>query len=989
MLQQFFLTRLPPDSILITGSYEPWLVLLSVFIAIFTASVALETASQFTASRSIYHKRLLWLVGTFAMGGGIWSMHFIGMLAFRICGTTGYDVWLTFFSMVPSLVASAVTIRLLACEVMDMRRALMGGVNIGLGIGAMHYSGMAAMNVRSALFYDPWLFALSIVVAVVFSVIGVWIRFGLKRYLPGLSRAKSVLAGGAVIGLATSLMHYTGMAAARFVGPSGAVCQDDLLPSTFLALSIAVVTIFIAFGSLALNVWIRQKNLRRHLLTERGRLLAIMNSSLEGIVLTDHVGRILEFNPASVKMFGYSREEVLGRNVNLLMPEPYFSEHDQYIRNYQETGIRKIIGTGREVVGRTKDQRTFPLDLSISEAVDEEGRMYIGILRDISERKKIEQSLHNAMVEAQQAAKAKTIFLANMSHEIRTPMNAIIGFVELLLAHELTSEQRRHLQTVQGSARSLLRLLNDILDTAKIDQGDYQLELIPFNVQQLMDEMSSLYRLSAINKGLSWEIKIAEDMPHCFLGDVTRIRQILTNLVGNAIKFTQKGEVSVEVGCHALNLVFRIIDSGIGIPADKLDEIFLPFAQSDASMTRRFGGTGLGTTISLQLAELMNGSIEVESELGKGSIFTVKIPLTTVSCDQVKAKPGHSQRVTLGRKLSVLVVEDVPENAELVRIHLQQDGHEIEHVDTGLLAVERLRQQSFDVVLMDIHMPIMDGLSATRKIRQWEHKNLLPAVPIIALSASVFEEDKKAAKQAGMDGFAAKPLDMTELYHEISKVTGVGLRQEGSTERNSNTRGFPEFTLLDFQKGLRRWRNAESYLKNIHLFGSNYTDYCEQVKAALAQSDYQQLFELAHKLKGSAATLEMGELKQLAQELEKSSKQESVTPDMIDSLEHLMHSLLQEIEQSRSTVTVKPELENRQLDCARLKQLTEEISESMHKGRFDEAYHAQLQQLLQGFSQHELYQAFDREVSSYEFDKASQYLRALVDALCEQQDVVQ
>ncbi len=515
----------PAPGLLIYDEYEAWLVALSVMVAIFTSSVALETARHIRKARSTLVRHTLLLVGSFALGGGVWAMHFIGMVAFKVCGASGYDIPITLFSMLPSVFASLVALRLLSADTIDTKRMLVGGLLIGLGIGTMHYSGMAAMRISSQLNYDPLTFGLSIIVAVALSVLGVWTRFGLVRYVPDLSNAMTVVASGCVLGAAISGMHYVGMAAAIFVGDPN-ICQAfGVSHSAFLAIAIAAVTVFIAASSLGLNLTLRQRDYSSHLQRERQRQNAIINTVVDGMIMIDEKGTILEFNPACETMFGYKRLEAVGRNISMLMPDPYQGEHDGYLSRYLVTGERKIIGSiGREVLGLRRNGIQFPLEISVSELIDGTARIYVGVLRDITERKQMEKELHDAIEVAETAAEVKSAFLTNMSHEIRTPMNAIIGYVEIALSLELAEEQRRNLTIVHRSARSLLRLLNDILDTAKLDQRAVQLEIEPFNLNVFLDEVFSIFRSSAKSKDLGWHINVDQDIAPCYLGDVTRIR---------------------------------------------------------------------------------------------------------------------------------------------------------------------------------------------------------------------------------------------------------------------------------------------------------------------------------------------------------------------------------------------------------------------------------------------------------------------------------
>src|SRR5690606_12582032 len=385
---------------------------------------------------------------------------------------------------------------------------------------------------------------------------------------------------------------------------------------------------------------------------------------------------------------------------------------------------------------------------------------------DITHRRHMEEELRTARDRAEQAAAARSLFLANMSHEIRTPMNAIIGFTELLLDSPLNEQQQRQLKTVHQSSSSLLGLLNDILDTAKLDKGAVELEKLDFSLAELCRQVCDNHQLSAHKKGLILSFEYAPELPEYFCGDPLRLRQILNNLIGNAVKFTERGQVQLQVSGRTGAVRFDIRDTGIGIPADRLHSIFDPFAQADASMSRRFGGTGLGTTISHQLVELMHGTIEVQSTEGKGSTFTVVIPLPT---GQQQILPVAADALPVLPPLRVLIADDVPQNLELLQLNLEKMGHQVITASDGASAVKAYQNHPIDLIIMDVQMPGMNGLEASRAIQQLEHASTGQVVPIIALTASVLDKDRQEARDAGMAGFATKPLNIPALVNEMAR----------------------------------------------------------------------------------------------------------------------------------------------------------------------------------------------------------------------------
>ncbi len=388
---------------------------------------------------------------------------------------------------------------------------------------------------------------------------------------------------------------------------------------------------------------------------------------------------------------------------------------------------------------------------------------------DISTRKHMEIELRSAKEAAEAASRAKSEFLANMSHELRTPMNGVIGMTDLALDTTLTEEQREYLEMVKTSAASLLTILNDILDFSKIEAGKLTLDPIAFPLRDNVGEAVRTLALLAHQKGLELVWRVAPDAPHCVVGDAGRLRQVVVNLVGNAIKFTEHGEVAVEVEVEkwaedVICLHFAVRDTGIGIPADKQQLIFAPFSQADGSMTRKYGGTGLGLTISSQLVTMMGGRLWVESAEGCGSTFHFTVQVGVQREAAGKATPVQPPAASFERKgqLSILLAEDNVVNQKLAVRLLEKWGHQVVVVGNGKEALAVLEQQRFDVVLMDVQMPEMDGLEATATIRAREQATNR-RLPIIAMTAHAMKGDQERCLAAGMDGYLTKPLQTKEL----------------------------------------------------------------------------------------------------------------------------------------------------------------------------------------------------------------------------------
>ncbi|MBF0429056.1 MAG: response regulator, partial [Magnetococcales bacterium] len=487
--------------------------------------------------------------------------------------------------------------------------------------------------------------------------------------------------------------------------------------------------------------------------------------------------------------------------------------------------------------------------------------------------------LQDALKRAERANQAKSEFLANMSHEIRTPMNAILGLSHLAMKRPMSKQQLDYLQKIHYSATILLRIINDILDFSKIEAGKLDMEQRDFALLEVLEGIQSIFQVKCVEKGLLFVVTLSDALPAYLVGDSLRLGQVLNNLISNAVKFTSQGEVSIradlerESDSHVI-VRFTIRDTGIGMTKDQVNQLFQAFHQADTSITRQFGGTGLGLVISKQLIEMMGGEIRVDSELGVGSrfIFTAQFRRSermSPSCANESLSDKQVRDRLAG--LHLLLVEDNEINQQVARELLESVGIRVTIACTGVEALESVARERFDAVLMDLQMPVMDGLTATRQIRKDYSSQQLP---VLAMTANAMTGDQEKCLEAGMNDHIAKPIHPASLYETLIRWVGSDCHSSGAlSESTARESDFPLLDGVDVGVGLHNLGgNAVLYRTLLAKFIRNQGEACKNMVLCLESGDFVALERIAHTLKGVAATIGAKKLALFAEQVEKLAK---------------------------------------------------------------------------------------------------------------------
>ena len=741
------------------------MVALSLLVAICASYVAFDVAGRSTAA--LGRIRVVWLAaGAMSMGLGIWSAHYIGMVAFDL--HVGDHVSAVVLSLLSAVVASGVALFAASRTRWSWPGSLFASLVMGGGIASAHTIAMSAMHLPPMDGSNDLVVTLSVAIAVIVSLVAMWLSYRFRGDTRKASPLK--IASAAVMGFAVVVMHYTGIAAATFLPSNLELDLSNALAVSSVA--IGCIILFTLVGLVLTAVLNRRVSAESEKVrTSEERYRRFFERSLSGIYQSTIEGKLLDCNVAFARILGYaSREECLAKPLS----DHYLVGDDRsefVARLMSEDSMSDF-----ESKLKGKDGRlVWVLETaSLMEGGNGMSSIIEGTIIDITHRKQAEDVLRSAKQGAEEANRAKSEFLANMSHEIRTPMNGIIGMTELALGTDITGEQREYLETVRSSADALMGIINDILDFSKIEARKLDIDMIDFDPRYTIDDTLRSLAPRAHAKGLELACQVAADVPTALGGDPSRLRQILVNLIGNAVKFTESGEVVVRVKSepiagHRVNVTFAVSDTGIGISREKHATIFDPFTQADASTTRRFGGTGLGLTISSRLVALMGGSIRVESAPGHGTTFEVILPFEIRP--EAVAPPSNRKLEDLNG-LDVLVVDDNATNRRILEEVLTAWGMRPTLVDGGLAAIAALDYavsigKPFSLAIIDFQMPDLDGFGLAERIKK---RPELGTTLIMMLSSVGHRGDGIRFRELGVASYLTKPIRQSVLMDAMLSV---------------------------------------------------------------------------------------------------------------------------------------------------------------------------------------------------------------------------
>ncbi len=746
----------------IAGEHDLRLVLVAGLICLTASFTAFRLYSNARVRGP--GERLPWLAFTaLAAGSGVWATHFIAMLAYAPAVRSGYEPAGTIASLVLSVACAGLGFGVAAAARRWFWLAAAGAV-IGLSVGLMHYTGMMAFRPSALLFWNPAYVAASLVFGVALSIAAVFAARRTTHTIATLASASLLYTVG-VCGL-----HFTGMAAMTLLPDMSIPTPAHILSNAAMAGAVAgaaALIIMMAASLVTMESWIRR--------SAQAQLREAIEPMAEGIAFFDAEDRAVVWNsryaelvdPAGALRPGQPFRVLLEANVRAGFHPEATGQEDSWLAERLEA--RGRLGADELQNGdswvRAERRRTRDGGL-------------VTVCVDVTEFRRATEVLAQARDAAEAANRAKSEFLANVSHELRTPLNGVLGIAEILARTPLSERQSEMVETIRSSGQALDELVSDIIDLARLESGKIGAASEAFDPAAAVRTAATPFALQARKKRIGFVIDIDPAVGERVLGDPTRLRQILANLMSNAVKFTDRGEVritAVRPDPSGTAIRFSVRDTGMGFGQEAKSHIFERFQQGDGSSTRRHGGTGLGLAISKQAAGLMGGSLDCDSVPGEGSVFvlTLDLPAVVAAGDEHgslrQGEPAKAE-TSPASHLRVLVVDDHPTNRRVVEMILDQVGAERVSVENGQEALEAFLSDRFDVVLMDIQMPVMDGLTATRTIRLHEREEARPVTPVIILSANALPEHIEAGRAAGADKHLAKPISAAALLGAIAEV---------------------------------------------------------------------------------------------------------------------------------------------------------------------------------------------------------------------------
>jgi signal transduction histidine kinase/ABC-type amino acid transport substrate-binding protein len=637
-----------------------------------------------------------------------------------------------------------------------------------------------------------------------------------------------------------------------------------------------VILLLIVFWNRRLRQEIGRREAMETELTEKEALLRLALAQMsDGIYQLDGQLRYTLFNDRYVELVDVPQNLVqVGMPVERVVR--HLAERGYYGEGEIEALVQKRLGEFRQPEPISVEVTTADKILEFRQTPAADGGM-VAVASDITERKQYEEILRQAKDDAEASAQAKSDFIAVVSHEVRTPMNGVLGMARLMLETPLIGEQVEYAQTIVDSGEALLTILNDLLDISKLEAGKLEIEAFAFAPRRLIADTGNVMRPRAVEKGLKTQFRVGDNVPHAVMGDANRLRQIVFNLLSNAIKFTDRGEVEIvveakETGENTVELIVSVTDSGVGIDPEAADRLFAPYVQANVDIARRYGGTGLGLSISRRLAGLMGGYLTLESEVGKGSTFTLTVPFEVTESIPTEARDAtHWTEKSFGRGLRILLVEDNRINRKVAEGMINKLGHKLVAAENGQEALEKIATEDpFDVVLMDRHMPVMDGIEATRRIRAME--GVEGTIPIIAVTAAATQREVETCLEAGMNDVVTKPIDPRLLDIALKRISlsdeHVPEQEVPTDQTHSGDVAVLDLAIID---ALNEDYGEDSAVEFFDMFREIAPEAISGFQAAVVAGDVGQMTHFSHDLKSSAANVGLMRLSGLCRDIEMAS----------------------------------------------------------------------------------------------------------------------